>query len=136
MDIDFDEYITGIPLIDEQHKHYVELVNKLIINYNNGVMEKTALNAYIREIFTYAVEHFDAEEYLMRSENYPLYEEHLNNHNVFRDKIDGFISEMDSEDMNVDDYVYNLNKWLIDWFKIQVLNDDVKLANFLKQKSK
>ena len=66
----------------------------------------------------------------------PLYEEHLNNHNVFRDKIDGFISEMDSEDMNVDDYVYNLNKWLIDWFKIQVLNDDVKLANFLKQKSK
>ena len=40
MDIDFDEYITGIPLIDEQHKHYVELVNKLIINYNNGVMEK------------------------------------------------------------------------------------------------
>lgn len=136
MEIDFDEYITGIPLIDEQHKHYVELVNKLIINYNNGGMGKDAINSYTKEIFDYAVEHFDAEEYLMRSANYPLYEEHLAKHNIFRDKVDEFVAEIDEEGIDIDEYVYNLNKWLISWFKIQVLDDDVKLAKFLKQKNR
>lgn len=130
MIIDSNEYMTGIPLIDNQHKQYFELVNKLIDTHNKGDMDKATLNKYIKEVFSYAEEHFDAEEYLMRSIKYPLYEEHLAKHNEFRDKADEFLAGIE-EEIDINDYVNNLCEWLVDWFKTQVLNDDVKLARLL-----
>ena len=135
MILDSNEYITGIPLIDNQHKQYVNLVNRLIIDHNKGCMEKATLNNYIKEVFSYAVEHFDAEEYLMRSAKYPLYEEHLAKHNIFRDKADWFLIEIDVKELDIKNYVNELYKWIVDWFKEQVLNDDVKLAKFLRDKN-
>lgn len=72
----------------------------------------------------------------MRSAKYPLYEEHLAKHNVLRNKIDEVIAEMDIQELNIDNYVNNLTEWLIGWFKKQILNDDIKLANFIKERSK
>lgn len=133
MIIDPNEYMIGIPLIDNQHKQYLELVNRLVTAHNNGKIDMPTLDNYVKKAFSYANEHFDAEEYLMRSTKYPLYEEHLAKHNEFRDKMDVFLSELEGK-INIDAYVKNLCKWLIDWFKVQVLNDDVKLAGFLKKK--
>lgn len=130
MIIDSNEYMIGIPLIDNQHKQLLVLINNLIASNNKGNVERPTLNNYIKEVFAYTVEHFDAEEYLMRSVKYPLYEEHLSKHNEFRDKADEFLAELE-EEIDIKDYVNNLCEWLVDWFKTQVLNDDVKLARLL-----
>jgi len=127
------DYITGIPLIDDQHKQFERLVNKLTTDYNKGGITRETLNTYIKEIINYSFEHLDAEEYLMRSVKYPLYEEHVAKHNVLRNKVDNLISEIDSQELDIDKYVNNLAEWLLDWVKGQILNDDIKLAKFLRE---
>ncbi len=133
MIIDPSKYLTGIPLIDKQHKQLILLINKLVVNNHKGNMNKTELSDSFDEIIAYALEHFDAEEFLMRSAKYPLYEEHLAKHDIFRDKMDEFLEEISVEAIDVDRYVKILCKWLIDWFKMQVLDDDIKLAKFIKE---
>ena len=133
MIIDPSKYLTGIPLIDKQHKQFILLVNKLVVNNHKGDMTKAEFSDYFDEIIAYALEHFDAEEFLMRSAKYPLYEEHLAKHDIFRDKMDEFIEEISTEVIDVDHYVKILCEWLLDWFKMQVLDDDIKLAEFIKE---
>ena len=133
MIIDPSKYLTGIPLIDKQHKQLILLINRLVVNNHKGNMTKAEFNDCFDKIIVYALEHFDAEEFLMRSAKYPLYEEHLAKHDTFRDKMDEFLEEISMEAIDVDHYVKILCEWLIDWFKMQVLDDDIKLAKFIKE---
>ena len=133
MVIDPSKYITGIPLIDKQHKQFLALVNKLVDSSHKGDMTKAEFCDCVNQVVTYAFEHFDAEEFLMRSANYPLYEEHLAKHDVFRDQMDELLEEIDSKEIDINHYVKVLCKWLVDWFKMQVLYDDMKLARFIKE---
>ena len=133
MIIDPSKYLTGIPLIDKQHKQYIALINKLVNKYHQGNMTKAGFTDYVNEIEAYALEHFDAEEFLMRSAKYPLYEEHLAKHDSFRDKIGSFTEGMETKEIDLSKDVKTLCEWLIDWFKVQVLDDDIKLAKFIKE---
>ena len=135
MVINPNEYLTGMPLIDNQHKQYISLVDKLVSDHNEGKLEKTALLNSVNKTIAYGLEHLDVEEYLMGSEGYPLYEEHFAKHDIFRDKMDDFLAELDAKEIDIGDYVNRLSSWLIDWFQRQELNDDVKLAKFLKGKN-
>jgi hemerythrin len=133
MIVDPSKYLTGIPLIDKQHKQFIVLINKLVANNHKGDMTKAEFSDYFNEIIAFALEHFDAEEFLMRAAKYPLYEEHLAKHDIFRDKMDEFLEEIDTKEIDVKSYIKILGQWLIDWFKMQVLDDDIKLARFIKE---
>ena len=124
--------MTGIPLIDKQHAEYADLVDQCFELALHGNVSKQDLFKEIRAVIKYAVEHFDAEEFLMRSKKYPAYAEHLSKHNIFRDKMDVLFSDIE-EDVDLDEYTIRLSKWLIEWFYEQVQTDDMKLAVFLKE---
>jgi len=127
MRTDRQALITGIPLIDRQHEEYADLVDRVFELASQGNVSREALSRESSEAIRYAVEHFDAEEHLMRAHEYPAYEEHLAKHNVFRDRID--ILSLDIEgDVDLDAYTLTLSKWLIGWFCDQVQTDDRKLA--------
>jgi hemerythrin len=127
------KYLTEIPLIDKQHKQYIALVNRLVDKHHQGNMAKAEFTDYINEIDVYALEHFEAEEFLMRSAKYPFYEEHLAKHDSFRDKMGTFIEDIETKEIDINKDVKTLCEWLIEWFKTQVLYDDIKLARFIKE---
>jgi hemerythrin len=135
MKIDRQLLMTGIPLIDKQHEEYANLVDQLFGLITRKKVTREALSKEIDAVIKYAVEHFDAEEFLMRSQKYPAYAEHLAKHNIFRDKMDSLPLDM-QEDISLDEYAITLNKWLIQWFYDQVQIDDRKLAVFLKRATK
>ncbi|NOT16388.1 MAG: hemerythrin family protein, partial [Methylotenera sp.] len=56
-----DNFNTGIPLIDEQHRKLADLINLLAshVAFNANI---PALNVIFDELAVYAVYHFDAEE--------------------------------------------------------------------------
>jgi hemerythrin len=125
--------LTGIPLIDQQHEEYANLVERLFALVAQGGVAKEMLLEETRTIIKYATEHFYAEEYLMRSHDYPDFAEHLAKHNLFRDWTDKLSSDLEGEpDLN--EYVHAMSQWLADWFCQQVQTDDRKLAVFLKRK--
>ncbi|MDD4101022.1 MAG: hemerythrin domain-containing protein, partial [Kiritimatiellae bacterium] len=130
MNIDRAMLSTGIPLIDRQHAEYADLVDKLFAMAHKGGVNRQILSVEVDAVIKYAVEHFDAEECLMRSENYPAFAEHSGKHNVFRVKTDSLVAEW-ADGLDTDAFTIRLSRWLIEWFCDQVQNDDRKLAIFL-----
>jgi hemerythrin len=132
MKVDRQRFLTGIPLIDNQHMAYVDLVDRLFVLCGETHVDKSVVNDAIGEVFAYAIEHFDAEEALMRSINYPGHETHRTKHDEFRVEIDR-VSESRHEGIGVEDQLIHLTKWLLDWFIEQTQTYDVSLASHLKR---
>ena len=69
---------TGINKIDNQHKHFIGLINS-----TNALVEskkKKELNAQIPELLNYARTHFSTEEEIFDKYNYPYSSEHKLEH--------------------------------------------------------
>ncbi len=132
MKIDRKILAIGIPLIDRQHAEYADLVDKVFEMATGGGVSRQTLSAEVNAVIKYAVEHFDAEEYIMLSANYPAYAEHREKHNEFRSKTDALIAEWGSG-MDTDAFTIRLSRYLIEWFCDQVQNDDRKMAIFLNK---
>ncbi len=130
MDIDRASFETGIPVIDRQHNEYIDMVERLILQCKKGGLEPTQVHSEVKEVVRYASEHFDDEELLMRSVNYPAYKQHLEKHNQFRARLDDFLRVLKSEGID-DDYGVVLTNWLLGWVKHQIQTDDAALAVFL-----
>ena len=132
MKIDRQLLITGIPLIDRQHEEYADLVDRLFELAMRGNVARETLFRERCAVMKYAIEHFDAEEQLMRAEKYPAYENHRAKHAIFRDWTDTWSSDFEGE-VDLDEYTMSLSRWLIEWFCDQVQTDDLKMAVFLKR---
>lgn len=125
--------ITGIPLIDRQHEAYADLVDRLFDMARGGNVTRPALFEARCDVIRYAMEHFDAEEQLMRSNQYPAYEAHLAKHNIFREWTDTLTADLEG-DVDLDEYTRDLSQWLVSWFCNQVQTDDRALAFFLRSR--
>ena len=132
MDIDRASFETGIPVIDRQHNTYIDMVERLIMQCEKGDLEPSQIHSEVKEVVRYALEHFDDEERLMRSVNYPAYRKHLEKHNQFRTRLDDFLNVLKSEGIS-DDYGEVLTNWLLAWLEHQIQKDDAALAAYLKE---
>ena len=90
------KFALGIPLIDEQHKHLVELCNKLYTEVmesrakygnNNNILWQNALDGTLKECVNYVTTHFSSEEKLTLHVGYEQYSEHKSRHEEFTIKI-------------------------------------------------
>ena len=132
MRIDRELFRTGVPLIDQQHEAYLDLAERVFQLCAEAQVDRARLATEVGAALTYAIEHFDTEEHLMRSVNYPLYKQHLAKHNLFRGRVDQFSAEVQAAEL-APDFTARLAKWLVDWFAAQVQNDDLRLATYLKR---
>lgn len=72
-----DKLVTGIAEVDSQHKHLVELINKVGDLCVEGA-DSAQIHPVLDELMRYAVYHFDTEEKMMRQ--YAINAEHLSGH--------------------------------------------------------
>ena len=82
-----DKFSVGIDEIDEQHKKWIELINKLhnsLIAHDSSMSQEQA----IKEMMDYTRFHFNHEEKIMRDVQYPGYEKHKTEHELFILKIE------------------------------------------------
>jgi len=132
MKIDRQLFYTGIPLIDRQHEQYIALIDEFFELVERSHVKQPAVDASLNKVLAYALEHFDSEEALMISSRYEGYEGHRNKHDEFRNEADR-LSAMNKENIDPDDQLIHLTKWLLEWFYDQVLVHDRALAAFLKR---
>jgi len=135
MKIDRQSFRTGVSLIDNQHEQYVDLVDELFELCQQSDIDQADVDAALRRVLAYALEHFDAEEAPMRSTGYHAYESHRAKHDEFRDEADRLCA-MRKEDSAPDDQLIHLTKWLVEWFCEQTLVHDKALAAFLKRRER
>ena len=123
-------YITGIDLIDSQHKILINKANKL----NNCIQEfnfSNNLKILLDELLEYAFYHFEIEEELFDKYEYADKINHLKEHNEFKNYIKNFLN---IENINNMDEGRSLLIYLKYWINHHIKEIDMKYVSFLKDK--
>ena len=128
-----DQYKTGIPFIDDQHKVLFDIIRQA----NELVQEKLLYDKYdeimdiLNELHDYTEEHFREEEEYMKKIGYPGLPQQINAHEAFIERL----VKLDLGDMNfIDDhqqeYLEDLIVYLLDWLSHHILMVDHKIAEW------
>ena len=119
------EYNLGIPVIDEQHKGIVFIINTLYYGMQNGYT-KNFLEPINDMLHSYTRIHFQIEESFFEKSDYPDTENHLSLHRELVAKLDeiGRKSVLDGDSRQLMDF---LKKW---WFH-HICESDMQYREFI-----
>ena len=86
-------YSVRVRKLDEQHQKLFSLLNTLHEAMRQG-KGKTLVQDTLRELATYAMTHFRAEEELLRKTNYPGFAAHQAEHQNFVARVNQFTEDL------------------------------------------
>ena len=124
------KFSLGIPFIDEQHKHLVELCNKLYseimdshVKYgnDNNAQWQNALAGTLKECVDYVATHFSSEEKLMKFVGYEQFSDHKIRHEEFTKKVLETSTVFGS--MSFSDAI-KFCRYLYDWVLSHIAHED------------
>jgi len=122
-----DEYLTGIQLIDDEHRELFRIVdkaNRLIKSYDE-LSGYDQIMEILNELKEYTKEHFGDEEEYMESIHYEGLEAQKRAHDAFISKLEN-ISFKDL-DKNPQDSLNELLEFLLGWLINHILYTDKKI---------
>ncbi|WP_319470963.1 bacteriohemerythrin [uncultured Pseudodesulfovibrio sp.] len=124
------ELSVGVPLIDDQHKELIRIVNGLMKGIARGSSPNT-INNILGKLREYTVFHFNSEEKLMEEMRYPDRGEHEIEHRRLKTNVKEFqrriYKKTDVSPTEVFDF---LKEWLL----THILSHDINFANFIRDK--
>jgi len=124
-----DALTTGVTTMDEQHKILVNMINEA----NYLLDETTGRDVYmevVKDLISYALYHFDDEEELMITAQYPqdLRQHHIEEHRAFSRKVTTIQQELvQGKLINRDELIGYLNHWLVN----HIMGTDQQLGKAL-----
>jgi hemerythrin len=121
------QYETGIFIVDTQHKKLVDAINILHDAMKDGKGKEKA-ETTLDFLVDYTVQHFSAEEGLMKQKNYPDFV----NHKAIHDKLVSEVKEMRTKYFAGKILTMQLSSFLSEWLKNHILGTDKKYVPFLK----
>lgn len=119
-----DEYLTGIELVDAEHKelfHIVDKANQLVKSFDQ-LSGYDSIIQILNELKDYTKEHFADEEEYMESINYEGLGAQRRAHEAFIDKLENI--NLDQIDENPQEYLQELLEFLLGWLINHILHTD------------
>lgn len=126
-----EDLSLGVKEIDDQHKKLFGIMNEVMaaIESSSGELE---ISQVLERLVDYCNYHFAAEEELMRSIEYPGYDEHVLTHNSLRDTITGFAKKHEQDtSVSLDE----LGTVLSFWFVSHIMEGDKAIATHIRDKA-
>jgi hemerythrin len=123
-----DSFRTGNHLVDTQHQELFRMVNDLheAIVAGRG---KDVLNPTLEKLVNYTVQHFGAEEALMRSVAYPAFEVHRGKHLDLTEQVKDLVGKYGRGELVVS---ITLSRFLADWLRHHILENDLALIHYVQ----
>ena len=119
-----EEYLTGIPLVDEEHRMLFAITGKVVDLLRNGVsdVDIPEILRILGELRDYTHKHFADEEDYMRSIGYEGLEAQQRAHAAFIAELD----EINEEQLRMqpDEYLRSLIEFLLGWLINHILKTD------------
>ena len=120
------KYELGIPGLDKQHHHLLDLCNKLRrdlkdFSAQEGVDWHVSLAHTLKELAAYTQEHFATEEKLMRACGYKDYDIHRSQHIRFVEEVTKQLMTFELASLQE---AYSLLDFLRDWILSHVACED------------
>lgn len=126
-----DDYLTGIELIDNEHKELFRIVdqaNRLVKSYDEASGYDKILDI-LDNLKEYTKEHFSDEEEYMEGIHYEGLEAQKRAHDAFIQKLENIdVSEIDQ---NPQETLQQLLEFLLGWLVNHILHTDKKIPNHL-----
>lgn len=127
-----DDLLTGVKMIDEQHKELFTRIGQLLdaCNQGKGKAEVVSTLDFLSE---YIAVHFNAEEELQRSSGYTQYEAHKALHDNWIKEISNLRAQLEKEGATVR-LVLQVNRTVVEWLTQHIRKVDKGLADYLRSK--
>lgn len=123
------EFETGFDVIDFQHKIVLSRGNEIMRELNNG-NSKYIIEILLKDLIDYLFNHFNFEENLFDFINYTNIENHLIEHQYFRDKLISITNKFLNDEKNIEE---DLILFLNEWINTHILITDKNFGNDLKK---
>lgn len=122
---------TNIEIIDDQHRELVDSIKILHTSIQTGTAA-----ADIWQILTFLIDyadyHFKTEEEIMKNYNYPGKEQHMKEHDHFRNKVNSLMDSLCNENCSPYD---ELLDFLRNWFIAHIRFSDMELVKYCNNES-
>ena len=122
-------YEIGESLVDKQHEELVSVTNELFAACSNKQGEQK-LAETIKFLARYAVKHFDYEEKLQQSVQYPGYPEHKKLHEAFKDTVTQAMNQLETQGASIE-LVTQITTLVGSWLITHIKNEDSKIGEYL-----
>jgi len=122
-----DEYLTGIGLIDDEHRQLFALVNEVhTLIHDEFIFDKyDEIMRILTELRNYTEMHFHDEEAYMEKIDYPELDAQRRAHNAFIEKlVDINFEELENLDNNQQEYLQDILDFLAKWLVNHILKMD------------
>lgn len=126
-----EKWATGIKTIDDQHKHFIGIVNRANV-LNEEKKNKVVLGQILIELKEYAQVHFSTEEGYFEDTEYPQTEEHEKKHQILVGKVLKFSQRFEAEE-DVSKLVEEFLEFLRDWLDTHLVKVDAKYIPWLTE---
>jgi len=120
---------VGMKDIDEQHKHFIGLINKTKEAVDAGA-PRDAQKLIINDLLEYGRYHFETEEQYFEKFKYPDKEEHMAEHAKLLQGAIEFSNKFDAGESVAPALLAFLKDWLADHLK----KHDMKYSKYFKKK--
>jgi len=114
------KYSVGIAAMDKQHRELVSLLNQIhkaiLSGHSDGVTWEM-----LDRLALYTVRHFEAEEQLMSSVDYPEYTSHCQAHRKLTDRVEHFIATREAGNSV---HNFEMAEFLANWLNSHILGAD------------
>ena len=118
------EYDLGIPILDEQHRGIVTIINSLHYGTQRSYI-KNILSPTIDMLRSYADIHFQTEEHFLKTIDYPGTANHCLLHQEYTSKLAGIERES-----SVDKDPHQLMRFLKKWWLGHICEEDMLFKDF------
>ena len=123
-----DNMSVGVEAVDNDHKHLVDLLNKLHFLRLAGA-DRESVGNVLEELLHYTEYHFEREEKLMESCSYPDLTEHRELHKDLARQLREHTKTFEDRPESFD--VEAFYDFLSDWLLVHVLEKDMKYKPYV-----
>lgn len=124
-----EKYSVGVSSIDNQHMELFSILNNLLDAMKQGKAAHV-VTSIILNLERYAVNHFHKEEYFFHRFNYADKAKHIDEHQIFTQKIAQLKSDLKSGKITV---TFELFNFLKDWTSHHILEVDKKYSECFRE---
>lgn len=129
-----DSLKLGIAVVDRQHQHLIEIINRLHEAVVDG-KGADVVSGILDELIVYTATHFKTEEKYFAEFEYEDAEEHKREHDALIQKVSDFADHFDSVlREGKSDPARELLDFLKIWWRYHMMETDSKFVALFKQK--
>ncbi|MDA3834384.1 MAG: bacteriohemerythrin, partial [Spirochaetales bacterium] len=121
-------YSVGVPEMDNQHKELIKLINNLY----RAMRDKKDVDSVMHGVVQYTVRHFQDEEALMKSIQYPGLQQHLDMHKKVVSQVQQLAERVQSREKGIEK---KLLIFLKEWLLNHIMKQDKRYGLYFKRQS-